>query len=70
MPGSGKSTLASVIAGNEDYEVKDGEINFEGKDLLELAPEDLGLASYVCPSKYDYQSILDLNLEKMYEEFR
>lgn len=37
---------------------------------LELAPEDLGLASYVCPSKYDYQSILDLNLEKMYEEFR
>jgi len=37
---------------------------------LELAPEDLALASYVCPSKYDYQSILDLNLEKMYEEFK
>jgi len=37
--------------------------------VLELAPEDLGLASYVCPSKYDYQSILDSNLEKMYEEF-
>jgi len=37
--------------------------------VLELAPEDLALASYVCPSKYDYQSILDSNLEKMYEEF-
>jgi len=38
--------------------------------VLELAPEDLALASYVCPSKYDYQSILDSNLEKMYEEFK
>ena len=38
--------------------------------VLELAPEDLALASYVCPSKYDYQSILDANLEKMYEEFK
>jgi len=38
--------------------------------VLELAPEDVALASYVCPSKYDYQSILDSNLEKMYEEFK
>jgi len=38
--GSGKSTLASVLAGREDYEVTAGEIVFEGKDLLELAPED------------------------------
>tara|TARA_B100001142_G_scaffold149206_1_gene150095 strand:+ start:5578 stop:6339 length:762 start_codon:yes stop_codon:yes gene_type:complete len=38
--GSGKSTLASVIAGNEDYEIEDGEVNFEGKDLLELPPEE------------------------------
>ena len=38
--------------------------------VLELAPEDLALASYVCPSKYDYQSILNSNLEKMYEEFQ
>jgi len=38
--------------------------------VLELAPEDLALASYVCPSKYDYQSILDSNLEIMYEEFK
>ena len=38
--GSGKSTLASVLAGREDYEVTSGEILFEGKDLLEMAPED------------------------------
>ena len=38
--------------------------------VLELSAEDLALASYVCPSKYDYQSILNTNLEKMYEEFK
>jgi len=38
--GSGKSTLSSVIAGNEDYEVKGGNITFNGKDLLELDPEE------------------------------
>jgi Fe-S cluster assembly ATP-binding protein len=38
--GSGKSTLASVIAGKEDYEVTDGEIDFEGEGLLELPPEE------------------------------
>ncbi len=38
--GSGKSTLASVIAGKEDYEVTDGEIFFEGKDINELAAEE------------------------------
>ncbi len=38
--GSGKSTLASVLAGREDYEVTGGSIEFNGKDLLELAPEE------------------------------
>lgn len=38
--GSGKSTLASVLAGREEYEVTDGEVIFQGKNLLELAPED------------------------------
>lgn len=38
--GSGKSTLASVLAGREDYEVTAGEVKFNGKDLLELSPED------------------------------
>jgi len=38
--GSGKSTLASVIAGKEDYEITEGEIDFEGEGLLELPPEE------------------------------
>jgi len=38
--GSGKSTLASVLAGKEDYEVTEGSVEFNGKDLLELAPEE------------------------------
>lgn len=38
--GSGKSTLASVLAGREDYEVTGGSVDFMGKDLLEMSPED------------------------------
>jgi len=38
--GSGKSTLASVLAGNESYEVTDGEVEFDGKDLLDMEPEE------------------------------
>ncbi|MGB9692678.1 MAG: Fe-S cluster assembly ATPase SufC [Candidatus Sumerlaeaceae bacterium] len=38
--GSGKSTLAQVIAGRDIYEVTQGEILFEGKNLLELEPEE------------------------------
>lgn len=38
--GSGKSTLAAVLAGKEDYEVTAGSVEFNGKDLLELAPEE------------------------------
>ncbi len=38
--GSGKSTLSSVLAGRSDYEVTGGEVTFNGKNLLEMAPED------------------------------
>jgi Fe-S cluster assembly ATP-binding protein len=38
--GAGKSTLASVLAGRDTYEVTGGEVEFEGEDLLELAPEE------------------------------
>lgn len=38
--GSGKSTLASVLAGREDYEVTDGTVEFMGRNLLELSPEE------------------------------
>jgi len=38
--GSGKSTLAQVLAGREEYEVTDGQIIYNGEDLLEMSPED------------------------------
>ena len=38
--GSGKSTLASVLAGREDYEVTGGDVDFLGKDLLELDADE------------------------------
>lgn len=38
--GSGKSTLASVLAGRPDFEVTEGTVEFMGKDLLDLAPEE------------------------------
>ncbi len=38
--GSGKSTLAGVLSGRDAYEVTGGEVLFEGKDLLDLEPEE------------------------------
>jgi Fe-S cluster assembly ATP-binding protein len=38
--GSGKSTLGKVLAGHPGYEVTGGEVHYEGKDLLELDPEE------------------------------
>ena len=38
--GSGKSTLSATLAGREDYEVTNGSVEFNGKDLLEMSPED------------------------------
>lgn len=38
--GSGKSTLANVLAGHESYEVTGGEVIFEGKQLLEMGPDE------------------------------
>ncbi|MDX1917999.1 MAG: Fe-S cluster assembly ATPase SufC [Candidatus Caenarcaniphilales bacterium] len=38
--GSGKSTLSKVLVGHPDYQVTDGEILFEGENILELDPED------------------------------
>ncbi|MDN5849422.1 MAG: Fe-S cluster assembly ATPase SufC [Nitrococcus sp.] len=38
--GSGKSTLAKVLAGDPSYEVVDGEVLYQGRNLLDLAPED------------------------------
>jgi Fe-S cluster assembly ATP-binding protein len=38
--GSGKSTLANVLAGRDGYEVTEGSVTYDGKDLLELEPEE------------------------------
>src|SRR5436190_8158833 len=38
--GSGKSTLAQVLAGNPAYEVTGGSVTYQGRDLLEMAPEE------------------------------
>jgi len=38
--GAGKSTLASVLAGREEYEITEGTVDFDGKDLLELSTAD------------------------------
>jgi Fe-S cluster assembly ATP-binding protein len=38
--GSGKSTLANVLAGKEGYKVTGGRVDYEGKDLLDLSPEE------------------------------
>ncbi|MFZ0391697.1 MAG: Fe-S cluster assembly ATPase SufC [Calditrichia bacterium] len=38
--GSGKSTLANVLAGKEEYEVLGGEVWFQGKNLLEMDPDE------------------------------
>src|SRR6186713_3614397 len=37
--GSGKSTLAQVLAGRDEYEVTEGKVLLDGKDLLAMAPE-------------------------------
>ena len=40
LNGSGKSTLAAILAGREGYDVTEGSVNYLGKDLLELDPEE------------------------------
>ncbi len=37
--GSGKSTLANILAGRDGYDILDGSISYEGKNLIEMAPE-------------------------------
>jgi len=38
--GSGKSTLAHILAGREGYEVTEGQVLYQGKDLLKMSPEE------------------------------
>ncbi len=50
--GSGKSTLASVLAGNEQYEVTEGEVLYNGQDLLAMAPEERAWAGVFLAFQY------------------
>ena len=50
--GSGKSTLANVLAGRDDYEVTQGSIEFMGKDLLEMEPEERAWAGIFLAFQY------------------
>ncbi|MBS0378759.1 MAG: Fe-S cluster assembly ATPase SufC [Proteobacteria bacterium] len=50
--GSGKSTLASVLAGRPGYEVTQGRVSFEGRDLLSLPPEERARAGLFLGFQY------------------
>jgi Fe-S cluster assembly ATP-binding protein len=50
--GSGKSTLAYVLAGNEDYEVTEGSITWNGVDLLEMDPTERAVAGVFLAFQY------------------
>jgi Fe-S cluster assembly ATP-binding protein len=50
--GAGKSTLGNVLAGREGYDVSEGGVQFEGRDLLELAPEERAAAGLFLAFQY------------------
>src|ERR671933_2514546 len=50
--GSGKSTLAQVLAGHPAYEVTEGEITYEGRNLLEMEPEERAQAGIFLAFQY------------------
>lgn len=50
--GAGKSTLGNIIAGRDGYEVTAGSVNFDGRDLLELAPEERAAAGVFLAFQY------------------
>src|SRR5437773_648807 len=50
--GSGKSTLANVLAGRESVEVTEGEVLYEGRNLLEMSPEQRARAGVFLAFQY------------------
>jgi len=50
--GSGKSTLAQVLAGHPAYEVTEGSVRFEGRDLLDMPPEERAAAGVFMAFQY------------------
>lgn len=50
--GAGKSTLSAVIAGRDEYDVTGGSIEFDGKDIMDMAPEDRAHAGVFLSFQY------------------
>jgi Fe-S cluster assembly ATP-binding protein len=50
--GSGKSTLAGILAGRDGYKITEGRVLYEGRDLLELLPEDRARAGIFLAFQY------------------
>ena len=50
--GSGKSTLAYALAGREGYEVTEGSVTYDGRDLLEMEPEERAVAGLFLAFQY------------------
>ena len=50
--GAGKSTLGNVLAGREGYEVTQGTVEYDGRNLLELAPEERAAAGVFLAFQY------------------
>ena len=50
--GAGKSTLSAVIAGRDEYDVTGGTIEFDGKDIMDMAPEDRAHAGVFLSFQY------------------
>lgn len=76
--GSGKSTLSNVLVGHPSYEVTKGEVFFEGKNLLELSPEDRSheglFLSFQYPVEIPGVSMVNfmraaINEQRKYKEF-
>jgi len=63
--GSGKSTLASVLAGREEYEVTEGEVDFLGKNLLEMDPEERAREGVFLAFQYPVEIPSDITITLM-----
>lgn len=50
--GAGKSTLASILVGREEYEITNGEVSFDGNDLLEMSTEERARAGLFLAFQY------------------
>jgi Fe-S cluster assembly ATP-binding protein len=50
--GAGKSTLGNILAGREGYEITQGRVEYDGRDLLELAPEERAAAGVFLAFQY------------------